>query len=85
MRRSQDALVKTGIHPRRYFYPSLSKLPLFQGRFLPVAEDIAERILCLPIWANMDEAIATRTSEDHSGAMWGWLVLFHLPRYFCTS
>ena len=63
MRRSQDSLVKTGIHPRRYFYPSLSKLPYFRGDPCPVAEDIAERILCLPIWANMDEAIATRTSD----------------------
>ena len=61
--RMMDALVKTGIHPRRYFYPSLSKLPYFRGDSCPVAEDIAERILCLPIWANMDEAIATRTSE----------------------
>lgn len=63
MQGSLDALVKAGIHPRRYFYPSLSKLPYFKADPCPVAEDIAERILCLPIWADMDEAIATRTSE----------------------
>lgn len=62
MQKSLAALDKANIHPRRYFYPSLSKLPYFKGDACPVAEDIAERILCLPIWADMDEEVAKETS-----------------------
>lgn len=63
MRRSLQALARAGIHPRRYFYPSLSKLPYFKSDPCPVSEDIAERILCLPLWADMEEAIACKTGE----------------------
>lgn len=44
-------LEKNSIMPRRYFYPSLSNLPhLKEKKETPVADDIARRILCLPIY-----------------------------------
>jgi len=39
-----------GIFPRRYFFPSLSKLPYVHEQCAPIAEDIARRILCLPLY-----------------------------------
>lgn len=38
------------IYPRRYFYPSLSKLPYVIEQETPVCNDIATRVLCLPIY-----------------------------------
>jgi dTDP-4-amino-4,6-dideoxygalactose transaminase len=40
------------IFPRRYFYPSLSKLEYVSG-FSPIAEDVASRILCLPVYHDL--------------------------------
>jgi dTDP-4-amino-4,6-dideoxygalactose transaminase len=37
------------IFPRRYFYPSLNELPYVTYQSCPVAEDIAKRIICLPL------------------------------------
>ena len=44
------ALKKEGICPRRYFYPSLSNLPYFTANNCFQTEDIASRILCLPLY-----------------------------------
>lgn len=38
------------IYPRRYFYPSMSKLNYVGDSNVPLAEDICERILCLPLY-----------------------------------
>ncbi len=44
------------IFPRRYFYPSLNKLPyLDNDQACPVSESVAERILCLPLSTYLDE------------------------------
>ncbi len=37
------------IFPRRYFYPSLTNLNYIQKQQMPVAEDLATKILCLPL------------------------------------
>ncbi|TDQ19649.1 dTDP-4-amino-4,6-dideoxygalactose transaminase [Algoriphagus boseongensis] len=37
------------IFPRRYFYPSLSKLDYVSGN-TPISDDISSRILCLPVY-----------------------------------
>jgi dTDP-4-amino-4,6-dideoxygalactose transaminase len=45
-----------GVWPRRYFYPLTSHftfLPKALRRQCPVAEDIANRILCLPLYADL--------------------------------
>jgi dTDP-4-amino-4,6-dideoxygalactose transaminase len=54
-----ERLKGNGIVPRRYFYPSLNTLKVFgdSGTF-PVAEDLARRVLCLPLFDTLpDEQI----------------------------
>jgi len=44
-------LEKNGIIPRRYFYPSLNKLPyIIDTQNCPISEDYATRVLCLPLY-----------------------------------
>lgn len=49
-------LAKQGVHPRRYFYPALSKLPYVRAQSSPIAEDIASRILCLPLYHTLSDS-----------------------------
>jgi dTDP-4-amino-4,6-dideoxygalactose transaminase len=52
------ALNDVQIFPRRYFYPALNELPYLTYQACPVAEDIAKRIVCLPLSAEISaEAI----------------------------
>jgi dTDP-4-amino-4,6-dideoxygalactose transaminase len=56
MRVMQDLEV-IGVVPRRYFFPALSKLPYLQGAApCPVAEDLAPRVLCLPLYHDLADA-----------------------------
>ncbi len=49
-------LKEQGIHARRYFYPLISDFPMYRGLpsaqhyNLPVASEVAKKILCLPIY-----------------------------------
>jgi dTDP-4-amino-4,6-dideoxygalactose transaminase len=44
------------IVPRRYFYPSLNTLPYLRRQVrCQVAENIAERVLCLPLFYDLEE------------------------------
>lgn len=46
-----NSLKKREIFARRYFYPSLAKvLPYLPPKEMPVTEDIAKRVLCLPLY-----------------------------------
>lgn len=38
------------IYPRRYFYPSLNTLDYIKHASAPISEDIARRIICLPLY-----------------------------------
>jgi dTDP-4-amino-4,6-dideoxygalactose transaminase len=38
------------IYPRRYFYPALHNTSIFEKVSLPVAESVASRIVCLPLY-----------------------------------
>ncbi|MEM4234827.1 MAG: DegT/DnrJ/EryC1/StrS family aminotransferase [Nitrososphaerota archaeon] len=42
------------IYPRRYFYPSLNKLNYVVRKSMPISEDIARRVLCLPLYPQLD-------------------------------
>jgi len=46
---AKKALELADIVPRRYFFPSLNRLPYRMGEPCPVAEDVAARVLCLPL------------------------------------
>jgi dTDP-4-amino-4,6-dideoxygalactose transaminase len=43
------------IYPRRYFYPSLEALPYIESNSCPIAEEIAKRVLCLPLYTTLHE------------------------------
>ena len=51
------ALSEKQIYPRRYFYPSLNKLPYVEAQNCPVSEDISSRIACLPLFVDLDKQI----------------------------
>lgn len=62
--RVTKALAAENIHPRRYFYPALSVLPYVrQQGSCPVAESIAPRVLCLPLYHDLPEDVQDRVSE----------------------
>lgn len=42
------------ISPRRYFFPSLDTLSFVTGK-MPLSIDVSRRILCLPIYAGLEE------------------------------
>jgi len=49
------ALNKEKIFPRRYFYPSLNTLPYLEDQqSCPISENISSRILCLPLYVDLD-------------------------------
>ncbi len=56
-----DALKKQNIFSRRYFYPLISQFPTYRGLEsaqpgnLPVAEDMTQKILCLPIFPGLSK------------------------------
>lgn len=56
MHKVKKALENKGIIARRYFYPSLNSLSYLENKFdCPVSEDVACRILCLPLFFELDE------------------------------
>jgi dTDP-4-amino-4,6-dideoxygalactose transaminase len=58
--RCQDALKQQEIIPRRYFYPSLNTVTYTNGGSCPNSEDIASRILCLPLFADLEVSSAKK-------------------------
>ncbi|MBP6730575.1 MAG: DegT/DnrJ/EryC1/StrS family aminotransferase [Chitinophagales bacterium] len=50
----RDSLNADFIYPRRYFYPSLSELPYVTRQSVPVSEDISARVLCLPLYYELE-------------------------------
>lgn len=56
-------LKDNGIHPRRYFYPLISDFPMYRGlpsahkENLPVATAIAQKVLCLPIYPDLEMSV----------------------------
>lgn len=54
----QKALNETKIYPRRYFYPSLDTLSYIEPKqYMSISRDISQRILCLPIFVELEENI----------------------------
>ena len=60
---------KTGVHPRRYFYPLITSfdmyvdLPSADPAGLPVATAIAEQVLCLPIYPDLSGDMQARVLD----------------------
>lgn len=52
------------IFPRRYFYPSLNTLPYQDNpQDCPVSEDISKKIMCLPLYEDLDEKTVQKICE----------------------
>ncbi|QNL20597.1 DegT/DnrJ/EryC1/StrS family aminotransferase [Hyphobacterium sp. CCMP332] len=49
----KKVLEEAEIFPRRYFYPSLSKLDYVTQKETPISDDISSRILCLPLYHDL--------------------------------
>jgi dTDP-4-amino-4,6-dideoxygalactose transaminase len=53
--KAKEALEAQRISPRRYFYPSLSSLDYVEPQPTPAADDVARRILCLPLYHDLSQ------------------------------
>lgn len=58
-----EVLGKENIFPRRYFYPSLNKLPYVDGKNCPISEDISTRIACLPLYIELAKEILEKIAK----------------------
>jgi dTDP-4-amino-4,6-dideoxygalactose transaminase len=57
------SLAIEGVHARRYFNPSLNQLPYLTSGSCPISEHIADRVMCLPLYAELDTKTVQRISE----------------------
>lgn len=59
------SLRSRNIYPRRYFFPALTKVGYLNpdDQSCPVAEDIAPRVLCLPLFSDLPEGKVELISE----------------------
>ena len=54
------------IHPRRYFYPLISSMPMYRGlpsadeSGLAVATEVADQVLCLPMFPDLEEQVIAK-------------------------
>jgi dTDP-4-amino-4,6-dideoxygalactose transaminase len=51
----QARMNENNIFPRRYFNPSLNTINYVRHAACPVSEDVASRILCLPLYIGLME------------------------------
>ncbi|MBL7701544.1 MAG: DegT/DnrJ/EryC1/StrS family aminotransferase [Ferruginibacter sp.] len=52
--KAKEYLANCSIFTRRYFYPSLNKLPFAKGNGCPVSENISPRVLALPLYHELE-------------------------------
>ncbi len=67
--RVQSALGSMEVFPRRYFYPSLNTLPYVEHTACPVSEDMAERMLCLPLYPELPMSDVDRICAGITSAL----------------
>ncbi|MFN8356499.1 MAG: DegT/DnrJ/EryC1/StrS family aminotransferase [Spirosomataceae bacterium] len=61
--RVKSALEQVNIFPRRYFYPSLNTLPYVPKGQCPISDDLANRVLCLPLFVELADEDVRRISQ----------------------
>jgi dTDP-4-amino-4,6-dideoxygalactose transaminase len=59
----KNQLEDSGIHPRRYFYPSLNQINDWGGNDCPISSSVASRILCLPVYHTLAMEATFRISQ----------------------
>lgn len=75
--KSEEQLLKVktklnehNVFPRRYFYPSLNRLPYLDKVNCPVSEAISYKILCLPLYTEINKKEIERITDiivKHAG------------------
>ncbi|GAB3869786.1 DegT/DnrJ/EryC1/StrS family aminotransferase [Hymenobacter segetis] len=63
MHQVKEYLLSHEISTRRYFFPSLNKLPYHTGADCPISEDISRRVLCLPFYQDLAPADVRRIAQ----------------------
>jgi dTDP-4-amino-4,6-dideoxygalactose transaminase len=64
-----NKLKENGIYGRRYFYPLISNFPTYRAlksasvENLPVANEIAEKVICLPIYSDLQLSYVDKIME----------------------
>jgi len=75
-----EDLKRHNIFGRRYFYPLISQFPTYsalesaQPGKLPVAEQVTEKIICLPIYPDLSDEnirIVCEALKNSGGVIWG--------------
>lgn len=41
------------VYPRRYFYPSLNTVKYLKGQKMPISEEVASKVICLPLYVGL--------------------------------
>lgn len=59
----RSVLLENNINPRRYFHPSLNELPYVKGIKCPVSENVASKVLCLPLDTELEEKQVKEIAE----------------------
>ncbi len=65
-----ERLKQAGIFSRRYFYPLISELPMYKhlpsaaSANLPVANKVAQQIICLPIYPELEDSDIKRVVKN---------------------
>ncbi len=57
------AMNAENVFPRRYFSPSLTRLPYVESPPMPVADGAAQRVLCLPLHPDLEPARASEVAR----------------------
>ena len=59
-----NTLKEKDIFPRRYFYPSLNRLPFLENKQpCPISENICSRIACLPLYPSLTNLEVEKLSK----------------------
>lgn len=61
--KTKARLLEMNIETRRYFNPSLNKLGYVDVQACPISEDVANRVLCLPLYHELKESDIVRISQ----------------------
>jgi dTDP-4-amino-4,6-dideoxygalactose transaminase len=56
-------LFENGINVRRYFFPSLNELSFVKYQSCPVSEDLARKVICLPLYPGLPENDVSRICD----------------------
>lgn len=56
-------LNQRNIFPRRYFYPALTTLNYVNASDCPITEEMARRVLCLPLYEDLSEEMVVQIAQ----------------------